>query len=99
MKEDAMKKHEEWIEKHQYWLQFGPTGAKIGNPVLDPKEVSAYLSTLVVHNSGKEGYKIEHGSAEYSEIIVTAPDGKQQAFWPEDAAYKIIQSMLTGNKA
>jgi len=45
-----------------------------------------------------EGFKIEAGSEAYQEIIVTAPDGGQQIFWPEDAAYGLMKAMLAAAK-
>ena len=45
-----------------------------------------------------DGFKIEAGSEAYQEIIVTAADGGQQIFWPEDAAYGLMKAMLAAAK-
>jgi len=45
-----------------------------------------------------EGFKIEAGSDAYQEIIVTAADGGQQIFWPEDAAYGLMKAMLAARE-
>ena len=45
-----------------------------------------------------EGFKIEAGSEAYQEVIVTAPDGGQQIFWPEDAAHGLMKAMLAAAK-
>lgn len=45
-----------------------------------------------------EGFEIEAGSEAYQEIIVTAPDGGQQIFWPEDAAYGLMSAMLAASQ-
>jgi hypothetical protein len=41
-----------------------------------------------------EGYRVERGSVTYNEILITAPDGGQQIFWPDDAAYELIKALL-----
>ncbi len=45
-----------------------------------------------------EGYRVERGSGTYNEILVTAPDGGQQTFWPDDAAYVLIKALLPAGK-
>ena len=45
-----------------------------------------------------EGYRVERGSVTYNEILVTAPDGGQQTFWPDDAAYVLIKALLPAGK-
>ena len=45
-----------------------------------------------------EGYRVERGSVTYNEILVTAPDGGQQIFWPDDAAYELIKDLLSAGK-
>ena len=45
-----------------------------------------------------EGYRVERGSVTYNEILVTAPDGGQQTFWPDDAAYELIKALLSAGK-
>jgi hypothetical protein len=45
-----------------------------------------------------DGYRVERGSVTYNEILVTAPDGGQQTFWPDDAAYELIKALLTTGK-
>ncbi len=45
-----------------------------------------------------EGFKIEAGSEAYQEIIVTAPGGGQQIFWPEDAAHGLMKAMLAARE-
>jgi len=45
-----------------------------------------------------EGFKIEAGSDAYQEIIVTAADGGQQIFWPEDAAHGLMKAMLAAKE-
>jgi hypothetical protein len=45
-----------------------------------------------------EGYRVERGSVTYNEILVTAPDGGQQTFWPDDAAYEVIKALLSAGK-
>jgi hypothetical protein len=45
-----------------------------------------------------EGYRVERGSVTYNEILVTAPDGGQQTFWFDDAAYELIKALLTAGK-
>ncbi len=45
-----------------------------------------------------DGYQIAPGSECSKEIVVTAPDGKQQIFWPDDAAYGLMQSMLSASQ-
>ena len=58
--------------------------------------VAAHVRNLTAQSRVvPEGYVIEGGSEAYKEIIVTAPDDGQQVFWPEDAAYGIIQGLLS----
>ena len=48
-----------------------------------------------------EGMKIEKGSDDYQEYVITSKDGTQGAVWPDDAEYALIENvyaMLTASK-
>ncbi len=83
---------EEWIKQNK----FSALSAGEFNEVVSMRDLRAYLSGMAIVPS--EGIKIEAGSEAYQEVIVTAPDGGQQIFWPEDAAHGLMKAMLAAAK-
>ena len=83
---------EKWIDKNEALAGEFSSGLSV---VPSYKLIALFAGKVLVP---VDGYQIAPGSECYKEIIVTAPDGGQQIFWPEDAAYGLMQSMLSASQ-
>jgi hypothetical protein len=55
------------------------------------------LALLSAPQAVPDGYVISRGSRAYKEVLVRSPDGGQQIFYPEDAAYGLVLPMLSAS--
>lgn len=92
-------KHDEWIEwRRTPCVKIGAVNTANQLGVLEEfsgirtEEAREYLASL--HTYDPEVVTIQWGAPEYKEIVVTDKNGTQGVYWPEDAIYPLLKTMI-----